>query len=165
MEQEMRERVQRCAKIGDVTRNGVVFDWWLASSAGAGFELFREPRHSDADIEEAKRHLHADRDVVGRIRVTVLDEDINAHLNPRYLAYCTAHYKTPERMDAMDQKRWPGGVMAGFILWSNAQLAEARKQHPEWFADSRLLDHKLYDEWLWRRSRDEQAQCGEAKCH
>jgi hypothetical protein len=54
----------KCRKQGDVTRNGVVFDWYLASINGAGFHLLREPHHTDADIEEAKRQLRADRDVV-----------------------------------------------------------------------------------------------------
>jgi hypothetical protein len=48
---------------------GVAFDWWLVSAAGAGFALFREPHHTDADIFAAKAHLMRDRDVVGRIHV------------------------------------------------------------------------------------------------
>jgi len=49
---------------GDVTRNGIAFDWWLASSAGAGFALYREPRHTGADIEAAAHYLRSERDVV-----------------------------------------------------------------------------------------------------
>lgn len=51
-------------RYGDVTANGIAFDWWLASIDGAGFALLREPHHSDADIERAKRLLRDDRDVV-----------------------------------------------------------------------------------------------------
>jgi hypothetical protein len=88
----------------------------LASSAGGGFELFREPHHTDEDIERAKSCIRRDRDVAGGIRVTRIDEDVN--LNPRYLAYCQAHDKTPERMHEHDDHRWPGGIMTGFLLWS-----------------------------------------------
>ncbi len=56
-------------RFGDVTPNGVVFDWWLASRNGAGFCLLREPHHTDDDIEKAKRHIETDRDVVGKIGV------------------------------------------------------------------------------------------------
>lgn len=49
---------------GDFTSNGVVFRWWLAGPGGAGFKLFREPSHTDADIEHAKTELRARRDVV-----------------------------------------------------------------------------------------------------
>jgi hypothetical protein len=54
----------RFAKFGDVTKNGVVFDYQLASSAGAAFTLIREPRHTDDDIRIAEEHLRRDRDVV-----------------------------------------------------------------------------------------------------
>lgn len=64
--------LQKAVKHGDVTKNGVAFDWWLASSAGAGFCLFRESHHTDADIELAKHQLKCDRDVVGPIRVATL---------------------------------------------------------------------------------------------
>ena len=63
------ELLAAARRIGDVTPNGVAFDWWLVSAEGAGFALLREAQHSDDDIERARRHLLADRDVVGRIRV------------------------------------------------------------------------------------------------
>lgn len=49
---------------GDITRNGVVFRWWLAGPGGAAFKLFREPHHSDADIQQAENELRTSRDVV-----------------------------------------------------------------------------------------------------
>ena len=45
-------------------------------------------------------------------------------MNPRYLAYAKAHGKTPAGMLASDTERWPGGKMAGFILWVGARWAE-----------------------------------------
>ena len=54
----------RFAKFGDVTKNGVVFDWELASIAGAAFTLIREPHRTDADMQLAEHHLRSNRDVV-----------------------------------------------------------------------------------------------------
>lgn len=74
--------------------------------------------------------------------------------NPRYLAYCRAHGKTPEAMLLHDQEQFPGGCMCGFILWHSAKLNEARRTHREWFYieiggnAGGLLDHKHYDKWL-----------------
>jgi hypothetical protein len=161
--QELKLRILRSKNIGDVTENGVVFEWELASSQGAAFELFREPRHTDDDIDEAKRQLHRDRDVVS-LRVVRVDEDVTADLNPRYLAYCQAHNKTPERMIAFDEKHWPGGKMTGFILWSNVQLRKAHVEHPGWFLGEHLWEAKQYDRWLWMRVRHEQAMCTK-QCH
>jgi hypothetical protein len=46
------------------TPNGVVYDWGLAGPGGAWFNLFREPHHTQEDIDKAKRHLRNERDVV-----------------------------------------------------------------------------------------------------
>jgi hypothetical protein len=48
---------------------GVVFEWWIVNMNGAGFKLIQEPHHSDEDIENAKKYLRRERDVVGAIRV------------------------------------------------------------------------------------------------
>ena len=50
----------------------VVYDYDLVSCAGAAFTLYREPRHSDSDIEAATAFIKMDRDVVGRIKVISL---------------------------------------------------------------------------------------------
>lgn len=47
-------------------------------------------------------------------------------MNPRYLAYCVAHGRTPEEMLAHDAERFPGGKMAGFIVWISRQVREWR---------------------------------------
>jgi hypothetical protein len=79
---ELRKRMERCRKFGDVTRNGIVFDWELAGSQGAAFELFREPQHGDDDIQVAKSQLFQDRDVVWLSVTTISAEELAAPIPP-----------------------------------------------------------------------------------
>ena len=44
---------------------------------------------------------------------------------PRYLAYCAAHGMTPDEMMAHDRIRFPGGKMAGFLIWSRRAASAA----------------------------------------
>ena len=46
----------------DLKTAPVHFNWWLISSQGAGFELLREPHHTDADIAAAADYIRNDRD-------------------------------------------------------------------------------------------------------
>lgn len=84
--------------------------------------------------------------------------------NPRYLAYCRAHGKTPEKMLEHDEERFPGGCMCGFILWSSDKLNEARRTHREFFYieiggnAGGLLDHEGYDKWLQNSVEQEAIQ-------
>jgi hypothetical protein len=49
----------------ELTSNGVTFDWWLASAAGAGFCLLPvRGYHTKDDVTEAKAYLRRTRDVV-----------------------------------------------------------------------------------------------------
>jgi hypothetical protein len=73
---------------------------------------------------------------------------LSMSFQPRYLAYCQAHGKTPDEMMQHDIEAYPGGCMTGFILWSGEQLAKARKEHPDWFLNSTLHNHAEYDSWL-----------------
>lgn len=43
--------------------------------------------------------------------------------NPIYVAYAKAHGRSPEAMLAHDRERWPGGAMAGFMIWNSKRLA------------------------------------------
>lgn len=45
--------------------------------------------------------------------------------NPRYVRYCYAHgFRDPVLMLDHDCVRWPGGQMAGFLLWMMDRWAE-----------------------------------------
>jgi hypothetical protein len=61
--------VERNRRFGEVTSNGVVFDYTLAGSFGATFTLIREEGHSDEDLEIAAKELWRYRDVIGKIRI------------------------------------------------------------------------------------------------
>lgn len=39
--------------------------------------------------------------------------------NPYFKAYAKAHDRSPEDQLTHDKDAWPGGCMAGFILWVN----------------------------------------------
>jgi hypothetical protein len=56
----------------ETTSNGVKYDWWLASSQGAGFMLVKLPDTTKDQIDEAKREIRRNRDVVV-MRVTRID--------------------------------------------------------------------------------------------
>ena len=69
--------------------------------------------------------------------------------NPRYLAYCRAHgTPDPEAMLALDRKRWPGGVMAGYLVWNTEQWGAWRKETG--VRTPHLLEehHRAFDAWL-----------------
>jgi hypothetical protein len=71
--------------------------------------------------------------------------------NPRYLAYCAAHGHTgdPEGMLAEDSRRWPGGSMTGFILWTRGRWDQWLALNPGRSLD-RLTDadHDAFDRYL-----------------
>ena len=66
--------------------------------------------------------------------------------NCRFLAYCNG--EEPEAVLARDANLYPGGKMAGFLLWSNGRLAEYRRINPAAFLHGVLSDHAAYDAWL-----------------
>jgi len=72
--QPVSEVMEKARKMHQITRSGMVYDWWLVSAAGAGFALFREPHHTEQEIHAAKTQLKSDRDVIGRIRIVDLRE-------------------------------------------------------------------------------------------
>jgi hypothetical protein len=79
---ELRKRMERCRRFGDVTLNGLVFDHELAGPGGASYELFREPKHTDEDVELAKSQLHRDHDVVSVSVTEVSEEELAAPIPP-----------------------------------------------------------------------------------
>ena len=70
---------------------------------------------------------------------------------PRYLAYAKAHGTLdPDAMLARDRERYPGGSMAGFLVWIAQRWAE-------WCAETKRRrplteeDHAAFDAWLSER--------------
>jgi len=92
----------RCANAGDVTRNGVVFDWELVNIHGAGFTLIREPHHSDNQIRIAEEYLRRERDVV-RLSVAMLDASDEDPAATTFVhvecSQCGTLYKFPSTRD------------------------------------------------------------------
>lgn len=58
------DSLEKAKRIGDVTDNGVAYQWWLSGPQGASFAVMREPHHTDEDILRARRQIRADHDVV-----------------------------------------------------------------------------------------------------
>lgn len=46
-------------------------------------------------------------------------------IQPRYAAYCIENGRTPAEQLAHDEKEYPGGKMAGFLVWSSRRNREA----------------------------------------
>lgn len=86
-------------------------------------------------------------------------------MNPRYLAYCRSQgHPDPDVMLKVDNERWPGGIMCGFILWMSDQWSAFEKQHLAKLAELggfpigrvtandrgawRLMNADAFDVWL-----------------
>lgn len=71
-------------------------------------------------------------------------------LNPRYVAYAHSCGMSPEKTLRADRAKYPGGRMAGFIVWNMQRIAE-------YLAETGLhrttitLHPEQYNEWLARR--------------
>jgi len=70
-------------------------------------------------------------------------------MNPHFVAYARAHGNTPDEQLATDRVEWPGGIMAGYMLWISDRWSEwnAEKGHPDGQPHS-LAQHAAFDEWL-----------------
>lgn len=91
--------------------------------------------------------LRTDTIVDGR-RLTT-DCKPHSRFYPRYLAYCAVNGKTPDEMLRYDDKRWPGGRMAGYILWIGERWQEWRAEKgygPRYILSD--TDHAEFDTWL-----------------
>jgi len=63
-----KQDAEKFEKYGDVAK-GVPFDWWLVNQNGAGFCLVpTRGVHTEEQVEAAKAHIRADRDVVGGVK-------------------------------------------------------------------------------------------------
>lgn len=70
---------------------------------------------------------------------------------PRYVAYARAHGLSPDAMLERDQEAWPGGCMAGFMLWIQERWREWASQRPGGMPDIKTEEHhRDFDAWLAR---------------
>lgn len=68
---------------------------------------------------------------------------------PRFIAYATAHGRTPDEQIEQDRIDWPGGVMCGFILWMSDKWNEWRKLNGLAARDPLFdSDHASFDAWI-----------------
>lgn len=67
------------------------------------------------------------------------------NVTDRYRIYARAHGRTPARMLAHDRKQWPGGCMAGFILWCRMMW---RRWEGETGETEPWRRHDAFDAWL-----------------
>ena len=58
------ERVEYCKQSGDVTENGIPYEWYVTGSNGAHFILLVGEGHTMKDIVAAKRWLRREHDPV-----------------------------------------------------------------------------------------------------
>jgi hypothetical protein len=75
---------------------------------------------------------------------------------PRFLAYCAEQGRTAEEQLAHDEIAFPGGRMAGFLVWTSERWREfrARTKTGEYVAVSED-EHVAFDAWLAERARAE----------
>jgi hypothetical protein len=69
----------------------------------------------------------------------------------RYTSYARSHGLTPEQMIAQDADRYPGGRMAGFIIWIGQQWdawEKATGRPSRHRVALTLPEHQAFDEWL-----------------
>lgn len=73
--------LSRAKRFGMCTNTpvAVYFDDWKVDSGGTGFELFREPHHTDSDIERAEKWLHAEHDVAAMCVATPAPLNLPTH--------------------------------------------------------------------------------------
>ena len=77
------------------------------------------------------------------------DEDRG--FNPRYMAYCRAcGIIDPEEMLNVDDQRWPGGKMTGYLLWCDEAWRQFFVFHPSMGGEKRgnRETHEAFDAWL-----------------
>lgn len=69
--------------------------------------------------------------------------------NPYYVAYASAHGKTPQEMIIHDGITYPGGNMTGFMLWINEMKSLFYIKSPESFLDrDTILDIGAWEVFL-----------------
>jgi hypothetical protein len=68
---------------------------------------------------------------------------------PYYLAYARAHGRSPEEMLQADRAAYPGGRMAGYLVWIGSRVEEWRKLNGRARHDSlSSADRQAFGAWL-----------------
>jgi len=67
---------------------------------------------------------------------------------PYFIAYAKAHGRTPEQQLEADGRRWPGGIMCGFICWIAERKNQFRELHPECFCGDNISRHAAWAKFL-----------------
>lgn len=67
---------------------------------------------------------------------------------PYFVAYATAHDRSPADQLDHDKARWKGGCMTGFILWIGQQRAAFRKARPEAFLGDSIADYEAWGDFV-----------------
>lgn len=85
-------------------------------------------------------------------------------LSPEYLAYCASHGMLPEVMASVDDEYYPGGRMAGFLIWSQGINTEWRKIH-KLGRDDYISPAQIHDLQEFKASRPGSCTLGRCPCH
>lgn len=70
---------------------------------------------------------------------------------PRYIAYCKSNNRKPEEQLNHDSEQYPGGKMAGYIIWIGEmwhKWSKETNEKPEWAGSWSNQQHKKFDKWL-----------------
>jgi len=65
-----------------------------------------------------------------------------------FLAYARTNGKTPEEQIKLDEQNWPGGIMAGFILWMGEALRIYKHKYPRMFIGDQIKDQEHKNAFL-----------------
>jgi len=74
--------------------------------------------------EAVKQYTRAEWD---SLMESALREDVEI-AQPRYAAYCIENGRTPAEQLAHDEVEYPGGKMAGFLVWSMQNAADEQRR-------------------------------------
>jgi hypothetical protein len=69
--------------------------------------------------------------------------DLN--LNPRFVEYARCQRSTPDEQIAKDRIKWPGGSMAGFVIWNMYRIRDFMNETRVCCV---ICHQDEYDQWL-----------------
>lgn len=95
---------------------------------------------------------------------TVPDSSRNHEYNVRYVYYANAHGKSPQDMMEHDTKKYPGGCMAGFLLWMDKRKQEFAVAHPDamYFESGETGISRIKDPVKWTEFLEQAAKAKRA---